>query len=378
MDTLITNLENDIIQVKSTSYNTADVSPIILNETQKVRTSFMPCLVDNQKDATCCVSGKIVHEKKSISDSVFPSEKLSKKDVHIGDVLEINLTTSETKKLSDGLNALYKLHNDIGYVPSGNQTYTKVNTSLLNIIKQLGNITSIYSSEDIINCISMLSAAVLGKADIGTLSESIKVNPQLEKLSSFNDIVNIGKLKNSYDYLLSNQNNNIEDFWQTYLTNNQWIISQLFSCPTTIYKDKAYIGGKNIHNQNGQIVDYLYRNDITKNVGLVEIKTPQTQLLGSAYRNNVFSLSADLSGAINQLLNYKDTLQKEWANVSNGEDIMSFNPECLLIIGNTSELNSVHKKSNFELMRSNLSGLRIITFDELLAKIKNLINVLVL
>lgn len=119
----------------------------------------------------------------------------------------------------------------------------------------------------------------------------------------------------------------------------------------------------------------MYRNNLTGNIALIEIKTPLTLLLGKEYRADIYAPSNELSGGINQLLRYKDCLTKDWNSIG-GKGTINFNPECLLIIGKTDELNNEDKIASFELFRSNLSHIRIITFDEVKAKIKNLINCL--
>ena len=60
--------------------------------------------------------------------------------------------------------------------------------------------------------------------------------------------------------------------------------------------------------------------------------------------------------------------------INENEDVVGFNPNCILIIGNTIQLDNPDKISNFELLRSNLKDVVIITFDELQTKIENLIN----
>lgn len=97
MSTLFTHIDNTI-DIHSTSSNTANVTPIVLNETEMIKTSFEPMLIDNDKDRDACVSGKFVHQRKSKKDNFFPSEKISKQSVKTGDILELRLSSSETKK----------------------------------------------------------------------------------------------------------------------------------------------------------------------------------------------------------------------------------------------------------------------------------------
>lgn len=374
MDTLFTNIDG-IIKLDSTSYNTADATPILLNETDTIRTSFIPTVVDNHNDPKCCVNGKLVHERKSKKDEIFPAEKISKKDVKIGDIMKIFLSTSETKALFDGLKDLYDLHSVIGFVPSGVNKYSRIDKSLLDLIRQFGDIGENFTEDDISECISMLTKVLTSKSNTETLSESFKPYANSSEITDFTNIVNISRLKLCVEFFNTNKLNDNEEEWQVFLQENQWLISQLFSYPTTIYDKKAYVGGKKINNDGGKVVDYLYRNNLTGNIALIEIKTPLSPLLGREYRTDIYAPSNELSGGINQLLRYKDSLTKEWNSIG-ARGTINFNPECLLIIGKTDELDNDDKIASFELFRSNLAHIKVITFDEIKAKIENLIKCL--
>ena len=54
----------DTVDVISTSAVTADVSPVVLSQTEMIRLKFCPTLVDNEKDPHKSVSGKFLYEKK--------------------------------------------------------------------------------------------------------------------------------------------------------------------------------------------------------------------------------------------------------------------------------------------------------------------------
>jgi len=126
-------------------------------------------------------------------------------------------------------------------------------------------------------------------------------------------------------------------------------------------------------------VDFIYQNKVTSNVILVEIKTPVTHIIGKKYRDNAFSISEDCSGSINQLVNYKDELLKNFYTLRNQdeEDYRVFSPKCLLIVGciETENLSPKELKS-FELFRHELRNIDIITYDELFEKIDLLIKIL--
>ena len=85
-----------------------------------------------------------------------------------------------------------------------------------------------------------------------------------------------------------------------------------------------------------------------------------------------------MSGAINQLLSYKDTIQKDYYGlVSNPQSKFELiNPKCILICGNLKDsLKNEGHKSSFELFRKNLKDIEIITYDELFSKIEILVKI---
>lgn len=142
---------------------------------------------------------------------------------------------------------------------------------------------------------------------------------------------------------------------------------------------KVYVGGKGIDNRGGNLLDFLCSNQLTKNTALVEIKTPKTRLLGNQYRGDVYNVSAELSGAVIQVSNYKDSLIKEYDRLVNqGEnDFDAFNPPCLIIVGNTeNDLADRRQRKSFELFRGGLRDVQVITYDELFSKVDILVNLL--
>ncbi|MBI3984773.1 MAG: DUF4263 domain-containing protein [Candidatus Levybacteria bacterium] len=194
--------------------------------------------------------------------------------------------------------------------------------------------------------------------------------------------VYIEEVIEEFEKLLSRKNltKNLEERWQKFFTQYNWIFSQLFSFPVLIFKDKAYVGGKGIENANGKISDFIYKNKLTNNIAFIEIKTHKTPILiDKPYRgNDVYSVSKDMSGAVNQVLDQRDNFQKEFYSLkskSKNKNFESYNSKCIIITGSLSKLSEEEKKS-FDLMRSNSRDVDIITFDEVLEKIKGLESLL--
>jgi len=172
----------------------------------------------------------------------------------------------------------------------------------------------------------------------------------------------------------------LEKKWQSFLSEHNWIFSHLFSFPVLLYQSEAYVGGKTIKNDNGKVGDFVLKNGLTSNLAFIEIKTHNTALLtkGKPYRGtDVFPISHDLSGGINQVLNQKDTFQKEFWHLKgkSKEVIESFNSKCIVILGKIGDLRE-EQIASFELFRSNSKDVEIVTFDELLLKLKNLLELM--
>ncbi|MBI4722567.1 MAG: DUF4263 domain-containing protein [Candidatus Stahlbacteria bacterium] len=130
-------------------------------------------------------------------------------------------------------------------------------------------------------------------------------------------------------------------------------------------------------------IDFIYQNDLTQNTALIEIKIPLTKLVSEIYRgqpgtNDIYSISKELTGAINQILNYKDEFQKGFYELAgnNNRDFSLFNPKSILIIGSLEieNMNNGQLKS-FELFRHSNKDVEIITYDELFNKIKIFMSV---
>lgn len=164
--------------------------------------------------------------------------------------------------------------------------------------------------------------------------------------------------------------------WQEFLTSNQWLLSLIFNVPVTFFHSKAYLGGKGLSNKGGKVIDFIYKNNLTENVALIEIKTPFTKLINQEYREDIYSMSEDLSGGVNQLLTYKQTLLSSYKSLYD-VNANVFDPQCILIIGTMKQLSKDDGTLlSFELYRNSLRNITVLTFDELFYKLDHLIALL--
>lgn len=167
-----------------------------------------------------------------------------------------------------------------------------------------------------------------------------------------------------------------EDFWQSFFEANPHVLSLAF--PSAVFRmgSKFYVGGKTKANSGGNLADFAFGETSTQNILLVEIKTPETKLLGRQYREGVFAPSSDLSGSIAQVLSQADNLQKDFFSVCRDHvGAFAYNPRSLILIGDVeNELKSRDHIRSFELYRGSLSRITILTYDELYLKLYSLVD----
>ena len=91
-------------------------------------------------------------------------------------------------------------------------------------------------------------------------------------MQQIRSIVGLSALKSSLEIWNANKDNRDEAFWQRTLEDNSFVLSQVFAHPVVLVSEKAFLGGKKIFNKGGNLVDFLAKNEISKNAVLIEIK----------------------------------------------------------------------------------------------------------
>ena len=192
------------------------------------------------------------------------------------------------------------------------------------------------------------------------------------KLRNDIELVTLEKLVQSYEAMLVK--NSPEDDWQKFFSKNPFILNMAFGYPIIKVRDQASVGGRKLSGDGEKITDILVKNSLTNNIAIFEIKTPKTLVLNKKpYRDGIYTPSTILSGSINQVLDQKYQFQKQVAHIKENSrlyDIESYAIHCCLVIGKTPD--GEDQKKSFELFRRNSKDVEIVTFDELLEKLKQL------
>jgi hypothetical protein len=214
--------------------------------------------------------------------------------------------------------------------------------------------------------------------------QSIATPQQLEKIDISYTVSTLSRFKEELLKLISKTDASEEEF-QLLLKVDAKIFSLIFNSPVIFFSDKAYIGGKTLENKHGKIVDYLFNNSLTNDAIIIEIKRANENFLTNEYRDGIYKISPEISGAINQLLKYRLEYVQNFNHAlctygQNGGDTSlhpnAYSPKCILISGKISELDSPNKKQSFSLFKNSLKDLEIITYDEIIQKIITLIEIL--
>jgi hypothetical protein len=214
-------------------------------------------------------------------------------------------------------------------------------------------------------------------AVIHALSKSAKAlgseqTERLARLQSDLELVTLDALIERFEDMLGKKLD--EGKWQAFFNANPFILNMAFGYPVIKVRDQASVGGRKLSGDGEKITDFLVKNSLTNNTAVFEIKTPQTQVLHKRpYRDGVYTPSAVLSGSINQALDQKYQFQKQVAQIKENTrlyDIESYAVHCCLVVGTTPE--GEDQQKSFELFRRNSKDVEIVTFDELLEKLRQL------
>ncbi len=195
---------------------------------------------------------------------------------------------------------------------------------------------------------------------------------ELNRLQRNIDVANLENLISKYQSMIERKLS--EDRWQTFLNDNPFVLSMAFGYPVIVVRSQASVGGRRIDGTGDRIADYLVQNRLTNNTAIVEIKKPATQLLNQKpYRTGVYQPSSELTGAISQVLDQKYEFVRRITQLRDSSrryDIESYSVRCYLLAGMI-PCNEERVKA-FEMARGNSRDVEVVTFDELLEKLKSL------
>lgn len=185
-----------------------------------------------------------------------------------------------------------------------------------------------------------------------------------------------------------------EDVWQHFFENNTWIFGYglyLVSCESLDDKKlETIVVGSDLFDGAGKRIDGLLKTKGSINRALfIEIKLHDTSLLEKYSRSAVWVPGEDLRGGVAQMQkslhkvelkiteNFQTIRDKE--GNPTGENIAFVKPRGIVLIGQLNQFSTDNgfndeKFSSFELYRQQLTGIEVITYDELYERARFIIE----
>lgn len=190
------------------------------------------------------------------------------------------------------------------------------------------------------------------------------------------ELVNLDRLIDVYSDSLNRDET--EPYWQRFFDDNAFALQQVFGAPMVSVQSEARVGGRGLAGNGDKIADYLFKNSLTNNVALVEIKRPTTQIIDNReFRGGVFGPSTELNRAVTQVLDQAYSLTKNLTGLKESSrqwDLESYAISCFVVAGRTPSSSEPQRQKSFELYRANSRNVTIVTYDEILEHLQLLRN----
>jgi hypothetical protein len=361
----------------------ATVEPLVIRPGETTQLVFKAQLVNNKGDENRPVKGALVWQRRSTSEKGHEwadEATLKLSTMTAGSGIKLELNTEELHLLTQIVRGLYGVYwrNGKKLPASGDEFDLADYAQAAKSLDTLDSAAQVIEKVGQDGFVSILTWLADRKNSLAVLDALPKLG--LADLTEINSLAGIGMLKQALAVWNANKANPDESFWQATLQKYSFVFSQVFSAPVVVFGTKVYVGGKDLEGSGGKEPDFLLKNELTNYALIVEIKTPETPLLGaSAYRPpDVFAAHRELCGAVGQIGRYKDEFLHNYSEMyrkTEGKFLLA-DPRCLVVIGSTGQLDSTAKKGSFEYFRRGQRGTEIITFDELFRKVDVLLRLL--
>lgn len=196
---------------------------------------------------------------------------------------------------------------------------------------------------------------------------------ELLRLKTVIEQVTLKELIAKFEDMLSK--NLAEPKWQIFFKANPFILGLAFPYPVILLQDQANVGGTTIRGNGESIVDFLMAQRFTGNLAIIEIKRPSAALVDAKpYRGDLHAPHKELTAAMAQVLDQRAQLLHYFASKVSQDKSMEgmhvSSVSCIVIVG-TLPAEQTQTRS-LDLFRHSSKDVAVITFDELLEKLKQL------
>lgn len=184
-----------------------------------------------------------------------------------------------------------------------------------------------------------------------------------------------------------------EPLWQAFFEKNPWVfgygLSYFYVTGFDEKKLEQLVQGYDLLNRGKRADAVMKTKGIINSLCFAEIKHHNTKLVeGDYYRSGCWAPSKEMAGAVAQVqatvaiaMHKLHGMQRmlDDDGTPTGEDVFNFKPRAFIVIGSLSEFIGEHgvnqdKLRSFELYRTSLMGIDILTFDELYERTKFIVE----
>lgn len=335
---------------------------VVLAQTPTTRTVFRPAIHGGG------VRGQLIRQKIGADGKWADINEVDFRKLPADAGVAIDLDTAGTKQLHDKLDTLYEVQ---GHgVEFGDQKYVVAKESEVLIVDSASKRKAIQEIIDQGYSEEFWQSLAQKNPDLATRLAVAQIQIDRQEV--------VREFEASMETYAGD-----ESYWQGFFGKHSWILQYAFSAPVHMLAGETYLGGKSPKGRDGNggvATDYLFGDASTKNFAVVDIKTPDAKLVGAIYRgergsgatNEIYSIHSDLSGGVVQVRTQIITAIEHFQSVLGPEyeyKIKRVHPTGVLIAGTLNGLSNKEKDS-FNHFRHGEHDLTIITYDELLLRLK--------
>lgn len=169
-----------------------------------------------------------------------------------------------------------------------------------------------------------------------------------------------------------------ESKWQAFFKANPFVLGLAFPHPVILIQDQAHVGGTMLSGVGESIVDFLFVQRFTGSLALIEIKRPSTKLIeAKTFRGDLHAPHKDLTSAMAQVLDQRFQLLHNFAAKAHDpllKDTHVSAVHCIVIAGTAPA--TIQEKRSLDLFRHSSRDVVVVTFDELLEKLREILRLM--
>ncbi|MEO6908374.1 MAG: Shedu immune nuclease family protein [Abditibacteriaceae bacterium] len=358
-------------KTNSTSARSADVEDIWLDvpdspDSVHTRRILRAEIVDNTHNPEAGVKACIRHQKRHSKNQPWEDvEAFNLAKLKASEEIRLQLNAAETYQLSNELQRLHKISEQ--GVPKGQKKL---------IVADEANSVIVQGSH------RGLIKQLLDEASDDVWEVLTELHPNLFRAIALVKLHEVREqaVEEFEEHLISNDWD--EPHWQSFFEKNTWIFGYGLSYRfLSTIESQPHYGGTNYTGKDSQRGDFLTVTEAERQFTvIVEIKRANTLLLlNKLYRNKTHMIGGEVAGGVAQVQSNCQTWAIEGSQTADNRELLDQNqkytiqPKGILIIGHTGQLDTIPKRTTFELFRRNLQNPEIITFDELLERARHLL-----